>query len=211
MKKNTHIIIVKYNLPEYEKQCVASVMANTSNFDLTVYDNYPKNENLGKLWNKIIKNSNSEYICLLNSDTVVFPGWLTHLLAAFKIGGKVGVVGPTTNASKNHQSCVRHKHIFIDYGKSYPKYCLSGFCLVFPRKIWKLTGGFPQDFGFYGQEVAFIDKIVKAGYKQVWRTDVFVYHKGSASVKKAEKEGLIDEKKERFLGQKRIEKERSGH
>lgn len=201
---STEVIIVKFNLPEYEKQCVGSVVFNTSNYNLTVYNNYPQNENLGKLWNRLIKRSNSKYICLLNSDAIVFPNWLEKLLFTFSLDSKIGIVGPTTNSSRNHQSLYRHKHIFVDYGQSYPKYCLSGFCLVFPKKIWKKVGGFPEDFGFYGQDVIFIDKIMKAGYKQIWRTDVFVYHKGSASVRNSE----MDEKKERLAAQIRIKKER---
>jgi GT2 family glycosyltransferase len=208
LKNKTEIIIVKYNLPEYERQCISSVYNNTSNFNLTVFDNYPKNQNLGKLWNKLINKSECQYICLLNSDTVVFPNWLDMLLETFKIDKKVGIVGPTTNSSKNHQSLYKHKAKFIDYGASYPNYCLSGFCLLFPKKVWKKVGGFPKDFPFYGQEVLFIDKIVKAGFKQVWRTDVFVYHRGSASVKKAEKEGLFDEKEERIKGNLKVKRER---
>ena len=74
---------------------------------------------------------------------------------------------------------------------------LGGFCLVFPKEVFRRSGGFNTKFGFYGQEVEFIRRVEKAGYKQIWRTDAFVHHVGSASAKKAEAAGEFDEQAER--------------
>lgn len=200
----TSIIIVKYNLPEIETQCVHAVLDHTTDYNLIVHDNYPQNENLGKLWNKLISQAETEYICLLNNDAIVTPFWLKNLLECFDLGKKIGVAGPSTNNSKNQQSKPAPPYKFINFGKTYPGWCLSGFCLVFPKKAWEECEGFPQDFGFYGQEVALIDRMTKAGYKQVWRTDTFVFHYGSASAKKATKMGLMDEQLERAVGNAKI-------
>lgn len=203
----TTIIVVKYNLEKIENQCLRAVVDHTENYNLIVHDNFPKNENLGLLWNRLIDKSETDYICLLNSDALVAPQWLAKLIECFNYP-KIGVAGPSTNYSHNPQSKVHLKEPFVDFGKTYPTWCLSGFCIVFPKKIWEEVGGFPEDFGFYGQEVVFIDKIVKLGYKQCWRTDAFVYHYGSASAKKAEKLGLIDRKKEKEISMKRVEESR---
>lgn len=209
MKKTT-IIVVKYNLEEIENQCVRAVLDHTVNYDLIVHDNYPHNENLGKLWNRLIEQSDTEYICLLNNDAIVTPFWLDNLLECFDLGKKIGVAGPSTNSSKNQQSKEPPPYKFINFGRTYPGWCLSGFCLVFTKKAWKECGGFPEDFGFYGQEVALIDRMTKAGYKQVWRTDTFVFHYGSASAKKATKMGLMDEQLERAVGNAKIKELREG-
>ena len=74
------IIVVKYNYPDIEKDCINSVIKHTNiNYHLTIYDNYPNNENIGLLWNKLINRSDAEYVCLLNSDTVVTDGWLEKM------------------------------------------------------------------------------------------------------------------------------------
>ena len=198
---NTDIIILKYNYPQVEKNCIRSVITNTAeSYNLTVVDNWHFKENIAKIWNKLIKNSLSDYICLLNSDTKVYKGWLKKMLAVFKKMDRVGCVGPSTNSSKNPQSQTPPEETMVDFSQ-YGDYVLSGFCLVFPKKVWQEVGGFPEDFGFYGQEVAFIDKIKVAGYKQIWRTDAFVWHKGSASVKKSG----MDELKERRLGRQKYQ------
>jgi cellulose synthase/poly-beta-1,6-N-acetylglucosamine synthase-like glycosyltransferase len=205
----TEIIVLKFNNPEVEDNCIKSVIAcTTSPYSLTVYDNYPQNNNIGGLWNRLIDNSDCEYICLLNSDTIVPTGWLEKLLDTFNISEKVGVVGPSTDNSHNSQSkLVDDKIISINFstfklpdGK--PE-ILSGFCLVFPKKVWAEVGGFPEDYGFYGQEVKFIDNILEAGYYQIWRKDVFIHHEGSATVKKLAREGKFDEAAERKLANDR--------
>jgi len=200
----TEIIVVKYNLRGIEDQCIRAVLDHTDNYNLTVFDNYPKNHNLGQLWNRLISKSEAEYICLLNNDALVTPFWLDKLLEAFGKHPKVGVVGGTTNSSHNQQSTDHTAKTFVDFGRTYPGWCLSGFCLVFPKKVWEEVGGFPEDFGFYGQEVAFIDRLTEKGYKQCWRTDVFIYHYGSASVKKAQANGDIDEIKERKIAHEKF-------
>lgn len=208
MKKTT-VIIVKFNLDEIERQCLRAVADHTSNYDLIVHDNYPQNENLGKLWNKLISKADTEYVCLLNNDVIVTPMWLEKLLECFDRDESIGIAGPSTNSSHNQQSTEHLAAKFVDFGRTYPGWVLSGFCLVFPKKIWEEIGGFPEDFGFYGQEVALIDKMTKAGYKQCWRTDTFVFHYGSASAKKATEMGIMDEQMERHVAKAKIKELRS--
>ena len=191
------IIVVKFNCPEVEKNCIESVLKHTKdNYHLTIYDNYPENHNLGKLWNRLIARSDAEYICLLNSDTIVTDGWLDKMMETFKLVDDVGCVGPSTDNARNHQN-LEMEEILVDYGKKYPNWMLCGFCLLFPKAAAQKIGGFPIDFGFYGQEVSFIRRLEQAGLKQMWRTDAFVHHVGSASAKKAEANGDFNEKEER--------------
>ena len=191
------IIIVKYNYKKLEDQCVKSILENTTgNYHLTIYDNYPENHNLGQLWNRLIENSDADYICLLNSDTIVTEGWLDELMKTFSVVDNVGVVGPSTDHARNHQTQNRTEP-YIDYGKEYPDWMLGGFCLIFPKSVWEKAGGFDPNFGFYGQEVGFIYKVQQVGFKQVWCTKSFVYHVGSASAKKAEIAGEFNETEER--------------
>jgi hypothetical protein len=199
------IIILKYKNPAMEDACVSSVLEHTHcPYDLTVYDNAPENMNIGVLWNKLINRSWADYICLLNSDTLVEEGWLTKLMEVFDEHEDAGAVGPVTNSSNNPQE--------RDKTKEKEVHCLSdeesmgalcGFCLLFKKKAWEDTNGFDEHFGFYGQENAFLCTFKKAGYRQYYRTDVFVYHHGGGSIKLAERRGEIDQKKELELGRKK--------
>ena len=203
------IILVKYNNTQFEDPCIMSVIANTKEpYHLRAYNNYPINYNIGKLWNRLIKESDAEYICLLNTDTLVEPDWLKKLVEVFSLHKNVGVVGPTTTAAKTQQAkepkATEVK--IVDFGNDYPGWCLSGFCIVFPKKVWEEVGGFPEDFGFYGQEVVLIDKMMDKGYRQLWRKDVFVWHAGQATVKKAVASGELDEEKERAIAREKFGK-----
>jgi GT2 family glycosyltransferase len=195
-ESKTLIIVVKFQHPKVEVPCVKSIAEHTSApYHLFVWDNWPRNDNLGKLWNWLIGKltTRCKYVCLLNSDTQVTPGWLGKLIEVFDEHPNAGVVGPVTNHSRNHQHILKHtgEKLIIDFGATYPAEVLSGFCLVFSRAVWEEVGGFPTDFGFYGQEVDFIYRVAATERKQYVRQDVFVHHEGAATAQLVEKQGLI--------------------
>jgi len=197
----TEIILVRYKMPKLEDECIRSVLDNTENYNLTVYDNAPENHNLGALWNRLIRNSDSDIICLLNTDTLVEKNWLSSLEQVLLAPSweKRGAVGPCTSECKTHQKTAKTSGV-VDFTHEHPGEMLGGFCLLFPKRVWEDVGGFPEDFGFYGQESAFLKKMESKGYHQYWHKGVFVYHYGSASAKEAEKRGEMDEQKEREIG-----------
>lgn len=198
-------IIIRYDNKKVEDECIQSVIEHTDHpYHLTVYDNYPHNDNLGKLWNRLIERSDAPYICLLNSDTKVTDGWLTKLVEVFEKEKDAGIVGPVTNSSRNTQSTEPPLNFYnvVDFSsysiaRSGKRECLSGFCLVFPRRVWEQVDGFAEHYGFYGQENEFIDRIIKEKLKQLWRRDVFVWHEGQSTVKREVEKGKFDELKER--------------
>lgn len=175
----TEIILVRYKLRKIENECIQSVLENTSNYHLTVYDNEQENRNIGRLWNDLIRRSDADVVCLLNTDTLVESEWLTKLEDTLRSEPGIGGVGPVTNSAKNSQKQGKSSGVF----EMPPEEMLSGFCLLFTKKVWEETGGFPEDCGFYGQETAFMKKAQTKGYKQMCRRDVFVFHYGSASAK----------------------------
>lgn len=207
LPNSCEIIIIRYNNLEDEKVCIESVVENTKGiYHLTVYDNYPHNENLANLWNKLIKRSDAEYICLLNSDTKVKEGWLEKLIEVFKKEENPGVVGPSTNEAGNPQVV---KWLFtsyqaINYRKFYPLGYLAGFCMVFPKKVWEEVRGFPKNAPFYSQEGVFQDRVCNKGYNLYWRKDVFVWHKGASSAIKAK----MNLEEEHRIGRKYLAKTR---
>lgn len=188
------IIVVLFNCPAVEKRCIDSVLKHTKEYKLTVYDNYPKNENLGKLWNRLISQSDCRYICLLNSDTVVEKAWLPKLLRGFEMSAETRIAGPTTDNSMNPQAVGKKQEGFEKVDS------LGGFCYLFPKSHWEEMGGFNENFPFYGQESDFNRKTLRAGYHLCWVRNVFVHHEGSASIKAAEKRGEMKLNEERNKG-----------
>jgi cellulose synthase/poly-beta-1,6-N-acetylglucosamine synthase-like glycosyltransferase len=91
------VILVRYNNKECEDEAVKAVLENTTiPHHLTVFDNYPGDENLSVVWNRLIKRSDADYICLLNTDTKVSKNWLRGLLRPLE-DESIGAVGPVTN------------------------------------------------------------------------------------------------------------------
>lgn len=187
--KKCEIIMVRYGLPELEKECIDSVIAHTEDVDyhLTDYDNYEKDEGLSKVWNDLIRESDAEYICLLNNDTRVENEWLSKMIECFEENETLGALGPMTNSSTGPQGSGKYRTDKKRLLKA--RYPLVGFCLVFPKKVWEEVGGFDEGYEIYGEDSDFIMEVKEHGYIVMIRTDVFIFHHGKASQPIAEARG----------------------
>jgi len=179
------IILVKFNQPKYEDACIESVKKFTdlNKHTLTIYDNYPKKENLAVVWNRLIEESEDENICLLNSDTLVEPRW-ERLIEALE-DKTVGAVGPITNKCGGKQKGMERADSIEEIND------LSGFCYCFRKSVWKEVGGFPEDMPFYGQESIFNRKLEDRGYKLKVDRRVFIHHHKGKSWLKAKEAGEV--------------------
>lgn len=146
-------------------------------------------------------------VVLLNSDTLVFDGWLDRLIAHAASGKKVASVTPFTN---NGTVC------------SYPKFCEDndlpadtrialidqiaavalkgrsievptgvGFCMFIARAALNEVGLFDEaTFGRgYGEENDFCMRAEALGWKNLHALDTFVFHSGEASFGDESSEG----------------------
>lgn len=185
------IIIVKYNLKDYEDETTSQVLNTVSiPYHLTVYENYKRDANLSTVWNDLIHRSDAKYIILLNNDTVPSKGWAKKLLEPFK-DKKVGAVGAISNKAGGYQG--GHKKA-LKKGMIQETSMLSGFCLAFPKKVWKEVGGFDEEYRLYGEDGDFCNKIKQKGYKLLIRFDTFIYHHKAKSQAVAESRGKDIEK-----------------
>ena len=174
----TEVIIIKYNAPEFERDCIRSVIDNTEDYHLTVFDNYKTNYGLSTIWNKLITKSEAENIVLLNSDTVVEPKWLENLVSLLT-KMNAGAVGPVSNRAGRRQTQQRASS-FTETDM------LSGFCLAFKKKVWEEVGGFDENYYLYFEDNDFANKLMSAGYKLYINNEVFIHHKQRASSDKRE-------------------------
>lgn len=169
------LILVKYNQREYEDECIQSILDTTDiPYHMTVYDNFPLNENLSVVWNRLIERSNADTIVLVNTDTILQKGW-TKMLD--HITENVGAIGPVTNKCGTHQSGFKKGDRF---DKREAVSTLSGFFLAFPKKVWEKVR-FNEGYKLYGEDTEWCEEVKKAGYKLITDYNTWIFHYGGAS------------------------------
>lgn len=203
------IIIVKFNQPEYEKRCIESILKYTKiDYHLTAFQNKP-HIRLAALWNSLISRSTAQYICLLNTDTIVTDGWLGELYNTFNTVEKCGIVCATSMYETvpselavaapfdRYETDSETINAFAQVQKKNGKILenvrtASGYCCLFPKYIWEKVGGFDEKFIFYCEDRFFNKKIQNLGYKTCCNQKVYVHHYEKVSFKKAVADGDID-------------------
>jgi len=182
-----NIIVVGYGpkVKHLDKACLNSILFNTSHpYIITYFDNYASGMSLTAVWNKLVKFSDTKFICLLNNDTRVTENWLGKLVDTLTTDERIGFVGPSGNCHSVQSSVVSEEHAQKHIGKVVMlKDPPSGFCLLFRKKIWDEINGFNEQYNLYGSESDFCDRATKVGYKYAWRKDVFIHHLGESSSK----------------------------
>lgn len=233
------IVIVSFNTSNLLKNCLQSLFKCLSEEKLnsstivTVVDNnssddslsivkkfFPQvkiianSQNVGfaKANNQAISTSKSEYILLLNSDTIVHKNALTLLLNYLNENSKVSVVGPKLlNLDGSLQQSFGFSptltkvffwmfflddiplisHLIKPYhaqGKNWYQNItqvdwVSGAVLMFRTEIRKSVGFMDEKIFMYGEEVEWCYRIIKQGGKIVFIPQAQITHLGGGSQK----------------------------
>lgn len=155
--------------------------------------------------NQGLRASSGAFVVLLNSDTIVTPGWVDRMLRCFRQNPKVGAAGPLSNTA-SWQSVPR---IFDDNGDwsdnalpegvtvddmaaqvaalsacHYPRVgFLNGFCYMMRRETLDEIGLFDEEtFGRgFGEEDDFSLRARAAGWELAVVDDAYVFHAQSRS------------------------------
>lgn len=219
MKHQLSIVILCYNYLEYTKQCIDSVLRNTVNdsYELiivnngstdgtTEYLNDIKNKednikvihnesNLGfsKGMNIGMKNTNGEYLILLNNDTIVGEGWDYSMVELLKKDERIFAVTPVTNFSGN-DSMIKIEHnspqYFFEKVKSLRTHITSNFdtnslalfCGCFRNSDMINIGYLDENYYNGWEDDDLYERILICKKKVVTSTDSIVYHFGSITV-----------------------------
>ena len=228
--KIVDIILPIYNALEDVKHCIDSLYEHkTYNFNLIAIDDYSdaetkeylekeakqkgfkllrneKNLRFTKTVNRGFRESNGDYVVLLNSDTIVTPRWIEKILACFESDEKIGIVGPLSNAASWQTVPVRDDKEFggwlvneIPKGysveemgmlvetvsqKLYPSVpSVNGFCYVIKREVLDTNGSLDEEYfpTGYGEEDDFSIRAIDAGFKIVVADDTYIFHAKSKS------------------------------
>lgn len=224
------IVICVYNAVEETLGCLESIVRHTTvPHTVTIIDDKSSDmtrEQLrryvqGKPWMRLLENevnlgytrsaniglssSTAEWVVLLNSDTIVTPGWLEGMFEVVKAQPNAAMVGPLSNAA-SWQS-VPNLHDVKGGWSSNPlpegfspddiaglvrelspqqfpeATLLNGFCTLMRRSVVEEVGyldeaAFPMG---YGEENDLCLRVRKAGYILALADHVYVYHVKSAS------------------------------
>ncbi|MEO8211034.1 MAG: glycosyltransferase, partial [bacterium] len=237
IKKDISIVIVNYNVKDLVDNCISSIYkANDNKYDIEIYlvDNnsidgsvtYIRNKytevkiisndkNLGfsKANNLALKEIRSEYVLILNPDTVLEEGTFEKIISFFEKDNNIGAVtsklilanGKLDSACRRSfptpsvaiprilglsklfpQSKLFGKYnlTYLDEDKTYEVDAICGAFMFIPKAVLDKTGFFDEDYFMYGEDLDLCFRIKKKGYKIFYYSEVTTIHFKGESTKK---------------------------
>lgn len=154
--------------------------------------------------NQGLRASSADRVVLLNSDTLVTPGWLDAMLAVMERDARIGVVGPLSNtaswqsiphveeAGDWKSNAIPSRLDLLSYATALRRLMptrhaevgfINGFCMLLRRETINDVGLFDEDtFGQgYGEENDFCLRAHKRGWKLAVCLQAYVFHAQSKS------------------------------
>ena len=156
-----------------------------------------------------MEETTADLVILLNSDTMVSPGWVDRFVAAFSSDPTIGVASPISNFAP-------HMKIEMVPGMDYlgmqallddaepPVYpditTPEGFCFGVSRACMASIGYFDLVFDDgYGEESDYSMRANNAGFRTVCVDDLYIYHRGRGTFGSDRRNELNSRNKEIFF------------
>lgn len=207
------IIILNYNAGDLLLDCVASILnSNHKNFEIIVVDNVSKDqshkkckerfpeitliensENLGYCEgnNVGLRQSNGDFVAILNPDTLVEPNWLDELLSAYQKNGP-GFYQPKFLAITDHSMLLSTGNMIQIFGfgysrskgdkdtNSFEKFeqidYASGTCLFTSRNLIEKVGLFDSFLFAFHDDLELCWRGAISGINSFYVPKSIVYH-----------------------------------
>lgn len=238
-KDKVAIVVPVRNAENYMKKCILSIIKNTYYpYQLIIVDDSSgvKVKSILRSWKSHIPfilfqtskqrgfpyscnvgmhyayKCGFKYICLLNSDTYLVPGWLQKLVSCANIHSNYGVLSTRTCMSASLQ-CMRNliprrgkmkesemvrvsDNLWKRYKTGIRKTEVSGFCYFIKKEVIKSIGYFDLRFGLgYGEESDYNMRARNAGFNVGFCQGVYVHHYGRQSFNHKERGGSVRNQK----------------
>ena len=234
------IVVVSFNSLVFTRLCLETVLANTDShrFELVVVENgstdgsakylselaardrrvrvIANDDNAGfpAACNQGLALARGEFLVLLNSDTMVPPGWLRRLLAPVE-REPLALTGPVTNRIGNEAEVATRYETWGDFlrearrrgdshrGKTFEIPTLTMFCLAMSRAAYERLGALDVQYGVGTlEDDDYSMRAREAGCRLLCVEDALVHHFGEASFGKLFGNGeygrAIDRNRRRF-------------
>lgn len=220
------IAILNFNGENYLKQFLPSVIANSHGHEVIIIDNastdnsrlllkdeFPSvrtiylDVNLGFSggYNEGIKQIDSEFVVLLNSDVEVSTNWLNPIIESMELEPNIAACQPKIldYNRKRHFEYAGACGGFIDtlgypfcrgrifqtleedlgqYNNSQEVFWASGACLVVRKDAYQKVGGLEADFFAHMEEIDLCWRFWNNGYKVAVNSEAKVYHVGGGTL-----------------------------
>lgn len=228
MSPRVSIILVNYNGWKDTVECINSLnQINYSNYEIIVVDNASVGDDLLQFQNYEFSNvtfiksaenlgfsggnnlgiecalkSKSEYILLLNNDTVVQPDFLNIMVSKAE-ENSIGVVTPmikyfdrkdTIWSAGGKISKIRASGFTYGFNKNESElnrdfYCTfaSGCCMLIKSEVIKNVGMLDTGYFLYLEDTDYSFRIINAGYKIYYAASSTIYHKVTSTTSRDNK------------------------
>lgn len=229
------IVIVNYNTGQLLGSCLESVYAgaNGTPFDIWVVDNNSRDDsvevvrsrfpkvrlvqnaaNLGfsRANNEVISQSKSEYILLLNPDTVIVDDAIERMVKFMNANPHIGISGcrvlntdrtlqlacrrsiPTPKVAfcrliglsrlfPNNKTLAKYNLTYQDPNETHEVDAVSGAFLMIRRKAVEDIGLLDERFFMYGEELDWCLRAKRAGWAVMYHPDAEIIHYKGESTK----------------------------
>lgn len=221
------VIIVSYKVPYYVEQCIRSVRKATEGIDceIIVVDNHSQdntiayltkcfgstitlidsNHNLGfaRANNMAIRQSQGEYVLLLNPDTFVGTDTIRQVITFMDNHPKAGGAGVRMHNSNGTLAMESRRGLptpYVSFLKMLGvdnRYYMSHLSWDKPERIDVMSGAFcmlrrsvldqigllDEDFFMYGEDIDLSYRILKGGYENWYVPADIVHYKGESTQK----------------------------
>ena len=162
------------------------------------------NVGFSKANNQAVEVAKGEYVCILNPDTVVSEDTFLKVMDFVDSKSNLGIVGcrlidgagDFLHESKRNIPLVsiaikkilgNSNHYYAnhvsEYGVGKVDVLVGAFMLI-RQDVYKLLGGFDEDYFMYGEDIDLSYKITKAGYKNHYLGSASILHYKGESTKK---------------------------
>lgn len=203
MAPRVSIVIPLYNQLHYTKLCLESLEKyGYAGGELLLIDNcstdgtadylaglggirhISNRENLGcaGAWNQGVRETDSEWVLILNNDVIVSPGWLDGLLGVAE-EADLDIVTPAIREGEYNYDIADYSGDFqAKMGQVLRRGVADGICFMVRRKVFAAIGLFDENFRIGQFEDAdFFLRAKLAGFSLAVTGRSFIHHFGSVT------------------------------